>query len=114
MDAAEPTTAVSAPIPYLDPTLPITERVDDLLARMTLAEKIGQMTLVEKDSLLPADVGNKAIGAVLSGGGGSPRINQPAEWLKMVNGYQEYALKTRLARFSSPTTSAWGRRVTLN
>jgi beta-glucosidase len=97
INVAEPTTAVSAPPPYLDPTLPITERVDDLLARMTLAEKIGQMTLVEKDSLLPADVGNKAIGAVLSGGGGSPRINQPAEWLKMVNGYQEYALKTRLA-----------------
>jgi beta-glucosidase len=97
MSAAEPTTAVPAPPAYLDPTLPITERVDDLLARMTLAEKIGQMTLVEKGSLLPADITNKALGAVLSGGGGAPRINQPAEWLNMVNGYQEYALQTRLA-----------------
>ncbi|MFF4161661.1 glycoside hydrolase family 3 N-terminal domain-containing protein [Streptomyces sp. NPDC001741] len=30
-------------LPYLDPTLPVAERVDDLLGRMTLAEKAGQM-----------------------------------------------------------------------
>ncbi len=29
--------------PYLDPTLPIERRIDDLLARMTLDEKVGQM-----------------------------------------------------------------------
>src|SRR5436190_765215 len=29
--------------PYSDPTLPIERRVDDLLARMTLEEKVGQM-----------------------------------------------------------------------
>jgi beta-glucosidase len=101
---AEPTPEIvesldspNAPPAYLDPALPIETRVDDLLAQMTLAEKIGQMTLVEKNSLLPADVRTRALGAVLSGGGGSPRINQPAEWLKMVNGYQEYARETRLA-----------------
>lgn len=82
---------------YLDPSLPIDERVDDLLARMTLAEKIGQMTLVEKDSLVTADIKTKAIGAVLSGGGGAPRLNQPAEWLKMVTEFQEQAMQTRLA-----------------
>jgi beta-glucosidase len=92
----EPTAVPTTPA-YLDPALPVAERVDDLLARMTLAEKIGQMTLVEKNSLLPTDITTKAIGAVLSGGGGSPRINQPTEWLKMVNGYQEYAMETRLA-----------------
>ncbi|WP_291886200.1 glycoside hydrolase family 3 N-terminal domain-containing protein [Cellulomonas sp.] len=31
------------PLPYLDPTLPVAERVTDLLGRMTLAEKVGQM-----------------------------------------------------------------------
>ena len=30
-------------MPYNDPTLPINERVADLLGRMTLAEKIGQL-----------------------------------------------------------------------
>jgi len=29
--------------PYLDPTLPIERRIDDLLGRMTLEEKVGQM-----------------------------------------------------------------------
>ena len=96
-DHVDGATAVADSTAYLDPSIPIAARVDDLLARMTLAEKIGQMTLAEKNSVLPADIRNRAIGAVLSGGGGAPRINQPAEWLKMVNGYQDYALATRLA-----------------
>src|SRR5690348_3486991 len=29
--------------PYLDPAVPVAQRVDDLLARMTLEEKVGQM-----------------------------------------------------------------------
>ncbi len=31
--------------PYLDPRLPVDKRVDDLLARMTLEEKVGQMNM---------------------------------------------------------------------
>ena len=30
---------------YLDPKLPVEERIDDLLSRMTLKEKIGQLEL---------------------------------------------------------------------
>lgn len=36
-------TAEAQKMPYKDPTLPINERVADLLGRMTLAEKIGQL-----------------------------------------------------------------------
>jgi beta-glucosidase len=32
-----------ADLPYLDPALPVPERIEDLLSRMTLPEKIGQM-----------------------------------------------------------------------
>src|SRR6266496_2213793 len=35
--------------PYLDPTLPVERRVDDLLARMTLEEKVGQMLCLWQD-----------------------------------------------------------------
>src|SRR5690606_38529767 len=35
--------AVSSELPYQDPSLPIAERVTDLLGRMTLPEKVGQM-----------------------------------------------------------------------
>lgn len=82
---------------YLDPSLSPAVRADDLLARMTLAEKIGQMTLVEKNSIVEQDIAELGIGALLSGGGGSPAGNRPEEWLEMVNGYQQYALETRLA-----------------
>ncbi|MEU1213841.1 glycoside hydrolase family 3 N-terminal domain-containing protein [Streptomyces sp. NPDC005791] len=34
---------MSPSLPYLDPALPVAERVDDLLGRMNLAEKTGQM-----------------------------------------------------------------------
>ena len=54
--------------PIIQPELPIAERVDDLLARMTLAEKIGQMTLIEKDSIGPQGVTANFLGGVLSGG----------------------------------------------
>ncbi len=32
-------------LPYLDPSLPIGQRIDDLLSRMTLSEKIGQLNM---------------------------------------------------------------------
>lgn len=34
---------------YLDPTASIDERVNDLLSRMNLQEKIGQMTQADRD-----------------------------------------------------------------
>ena len=89
----EPT--VELPPLYLDSTQPIAGRVDDLLGRMTLAEKIGQMTQVEKDSIRPAAVTTYAIGSVLSGGGGAPTPNTPQKWLEMVNEFQDAALQTR-------------------
>lgn len=67
-----------------------------LLERMTLEEKIGQMTQVEKNSLTPADVKDFGIGSVLSGGGGYPPKNTAVGWLEMVGGFQEAALQTRL------------------
>ena len=41
---------------YQNKNLSIPERINDLLGRMTLAEKAGQMTQIEKNSLTPAEV----------------------------------------------------------
>ncbi|PMP87479.1 MAG: beta-glucosidase, partial [Chloroflexus aggregans] len=69
-----PTATPTPVIPlYRNPAAPIAERVEDLLQRMTLAEKIGQMTLIEKNSITADQVRELAIGGVLSGGGGYPR-----------------------------------------
>lgn len=67
-----------------------------LLANMTLEEKIGQMTQVEKNSLRPEDVTRSFIGSVLSGGGGFPTPNTPDDWHAMVTSFQQAALATRL------------------
>lgn len=70
--------------------------VEALLAQMTLAEKIGQMTQIEKNSITPEAVTEYFIGSVLSGGGGNPTPNTAENWAKMVRGFQEAALQTRL------------------
>jgi beta-glucosidase len=75
----------------------IDEQVDALLSQMTLDEKIGQMTEADVHALTePADIKKYFLGSVLNGGGGGPTNNVPSEWLKTVNGYQSWALKTRL------------------
>ncbi|MEZ4671032.1 MAG: glycoside hydrolase family 3 N-terminal domain-containing protein [Anaerolineae bacterium] len=82
---------------YKDPSLPVERRVDDLLGHMSIEEKIGQMTLVEKNSINPDDITTEYIGGLLSGGGGYPNQNTPEAWADMVNGFQQRALETPLA-----------------
>ncbi|MDA0242188.1 MAG: glycoside hydrolase family 3 protein [Chloroflexi bacterium] len=74
----------------------IAERVEALLAEMTLPEKVGQMMQVEKNSIDKEDITQYALGSLLSGGGGYPTPNTAASWREMVNDFQEYALKSRL------------------
>ncbi len=86
------------PQPYLNPELPVEDRVADLLGRMTLAEKIGQMTQVDRQYLQPeTDITTYFIGSVLSGGGSAPAPNTPVGWADMYDRFQNLALKTRLA-----------------
>ena len=82
---------------YQDTTQTIETRVQDLMSQMTLAEKIGQMTQVEKNSISPDEVETYFIGSILSGGGGNPTPNNATEWRKMVQEYMKPALNTRLA-----------------
>ena len=81
---------------YLDPNASTEDRIENLIEEMSIKEKIGQMTLIEKNSLPLEDVGPFGIGGVLSGGGGVPEINTPEAWANMVNAYQKEALNSRL------------------
>ena len=85
-------------LPYLDTRLPVARRVDDLLGRMTLADKIGQMTQAERGAVTPDPslVASLRLGSVLSGGGSAPTPNTPAAWAEMVDDFQAYALSTPL------------------
>ncbi len=83
---------------YLNARAPVPARVADLLSRMTLAEKVGQMTQAERAELTPdaSPISQLALGSVLSGGGSVPTPNTPQAWADMVDGFQREALNSRL------------------
>ncbi len=84
-------------LPYQNPALSIDERVADLMSRMTDAEKIGQMVLIEKNSIHNLnDITRYNIGALLSGGGAGPKQDTPLAWLQMINNFQSAAKETCL------------------
>ena len=96
--AAQPVQpTVSGQPAYLDGSLPVQDRVDDLLLRMSLDEKIGQMTQVERSALgTPSDLATYRIGSVLSGGGSVPTPNTPQAWADMYDNFQRIAMATPL------------------
>lgn len=73
-------------------------RAEGLLAQMTLAEKIGQMTQADSDALKkhPDDVKELALGSVLSGGNSNPEDNRLETWRRHADSLQRRALQTRL------------------
>lgn len=72
--------------------------VDLVLSKMTLEEKIGQMTQAEQDALKDVnDIQNYFLGSLLSGGNSDPKAgNSLAAWTEMYDRYQSLALKSRL------------------
>ncbi|HAO52594.1 TPA: beta-glucosidase [Candidatus Magasanikbacteria bacterium] len=84
-------------LPYQDSKLTIEERVADLMSRMTEAEKLGQMVLIEKNSINNInDISKYNLGALLSGGGAGPKTDTPLAWLQMINSFQDAAKDTCL------------------
>ena len=82
---------------YNNPSLPVMDRVLDLLSYMTIEEKIGQMTQVDRQFLeSDNDINTYYLGSLLSGGGSTPPKNYPKSWAEMYDGYQKIALSTRL------------------
>lgn len=90
--------APSTGLPYQDAGVPVTQRVADLLARMTLAEKVGQMTQTERGKVYvdATLITTWNLGSILSGGGSTPTENTPTAWADMVDRFQKAALATRL------------------
>ncbi|MEM7218223.1 MAG: glycoside hydrolase family 3 protein [Pseudomonadota bacterium] len=100
------------PLPTLNPgawpaldtpfrALPQVEaRIDALLRRMTLEEKVGQMVQAEIRFASPADVRDFHLGSVLSGGGSWPDgnpLSSPEDWRRLTGEYHNASLETRLS-----------------
>src|SRR4051794_13902963 len=90
--------AGGAGMPYKDPRLPVRQRVEDLLSRMTLEEKVGQMTQTERAQVFDdaSPITKFGLGSILSGGGSTPTSNTPKAWADMIDRFQRAALATRL------------------
>lgn len=74
-------------------------QVNELLSKMTLEEKIGQMTQAEQDALKDiGDIETYFLGSLLSGGNSDPKAGNSLEaWTDIYDKYQARAVKTRLA-----------------
>ena len=104
---------------YLQANQPIPTRVADLLKRMTLEEKVGQMTQIVvlrlmgnckeaggnlNPTCMKAVLADAKVGSIMSGAGNGPGLqtdlgaqNTPRKWAEMVNAIQKYAVtNTRL------------------
>jgi len=74
--------------------------VRKIVAGMTLAQKIGQMTQAEIKTITPAQVTKYYIGSVLNGGGSWPGGNKHAtigDWLTLSDRYYDASMATNAA-----------------
>ncbi|GJY25114.1 lysosomal beta glucosidase [Tanacetum coccineum] len=82
---------------YKNANAPIEARIKDLMSRMSVKEKLGQMTQIERAVATPDVIRDLCIGSVLSGGGSKPfEKATSADWADMVDGLQKGALESRL------------------
>ncbi|MFI9809714.1 glycoside hydrolase family 3 protein [Streptomyces sp. NPDC052301] len=87
-------------LPYLNAGLPVKKRVADLLSRMSLQEKAGQMTQAERGAVGGGgDIAAYDLGSLLSGGGSTPTPDTPGAWARMIDGFQ---LRAQATRFQIP------------
>ena len=96
----------AAPIPR-NPS--IEASVADLLARMTLAEKVGQIIQADLGSVTPEDVRQYHLGAILNSAETGPDGNiraEPAAWLALADRFWQASTDTSEGRAGVPLL--WG------
>ena len=84
-------------------------KIDELLAQLSLEEKIGQMIQPEIRHLTPQDVKDYHIGSVLNGGGSVPngnRYSKAADWLAIADAYYQASMDTSDGKIAIPIM--WG------
>lgn len=83
--------------PLINAETNIDRKVDQLLSRMTLTEKIGQMTQVDRMGLFEiTDIQKYGLGSLLFGGDSILPGTAPVQLADLVERYQASALKSRL------------------
>jgi beta-glucosidase len=85
--------------PKLQPALArdpqLESRVEQLLSRLTPAEKVGQLIQADIGSITPDDLRHYPLGSILNGGNSSPRDDKlaaPSEWLRLADRFYDAAI----------------------
>jgi beta-glucosidase len=82
---------------YKDAWRPVKARVSDLMSRMTLDDKLGQMIQPERLGITDlADLATYRVGSLLSGGSSQPTPNTPESWADMYDNFQRATLAAPL------------------
>ncbi|CAN1251211.1 Beta-glucosidase BoGH3B [Linum perenne] len=102
----DPNTATGSYLKYKDPNQPTKARIQDLMSRMTLAEKIGQMVQIDRFVATEDAIRKYFIGSVISVSSSVPDITpldkQPhnnisvGRWVYTINKLQNAAVSTPL------------------
>ena len=93
----------------LTPNPALEQKLDQLLAQMSLEEKVGQIMQPEIRHLTPQDVKDYHVGSVLNGGGSVPnnnRYSKAADWLKMADAYYAASMDDSDGKLAIPII--WG------
>lgn len=72
------------------------QKVEALLSKMSLEEKVGQMLQGERYVVTDSDMENLGLGSVLSGGGSYPGTNTLEDWEGMITYLQDGATKNHI------------------
>ncbi|GAA0627287.1 exo 1,3/1,4-beta-D-glucan glucohydrolase [Brevundimonas kwangchunensis] len=99
--ATDPAAAVADPAAWPVAASPATitdaateARIDALLARMTIEEKVGQLIQADIGSITPADLATYPIGSILAGGNSAPSGNERAplaDWVALSQAFRAAA-----------------------
>jgi len=84
-------------------------RVDAVLKRMTIEDKVGQLLQVDIASITPADLETYKLGSILNGGNSAPNNDEfapAAEWLKLFDRFYDASVKRSDSRPVIPVI--WG------
>lgn len=74
------------------------QRVQSLLAKMSLRDKVGQVIQADIGSVTPDDVRDYRLGSVLAGGNSKPgggRVASPRQWLALSDAFYRASMDTR-------------------
>lgn len=87
----------------------VEQRIDALMAKMTLEEKIGQLIQPEIKFLTPEDIKQYHVGSVLNGGGSTPGSNKYAtmqDWVALADSFYNASIDKSNGRIGIPIM--WG------